>query len=403
LAGSDPEPADDVYALACIAYEVLTGKHPFGRHSDPRGRDPQAQPPRPPGMPAHEYAALVKALAFERRERTPGVRQFLDEFIARRWWERWRVDIVAASIALLFTGLGAFQWLHTHRHAALPSALESHLPPGAVFSDCAACPSMTVLPTGSFKQGESAQAPGASPFAEPQHIVAIAYALAMSSKEITVGEFRDFASSTHRDLAGCNTYYGLWKYQAEANWDLPGFSQTEAHPVTCVSWLDAVAYTQWLSSKTGHAYRLPSASEWEYAARAGGDALPWGADPAGACAVANVADRTAEQRYPGWSVFPCNDGNVHTAPVGSFEANAFGISDLLGNVFEWVADCWYDDYVNAPVDGSARSDGACQEHELRGGSWFSSPRYVSATYRDRFAASYRSSSIGFRVVRELDR
>ncbi len=404
LAGRDPEPADDVYALACIAYEVLTGKHPFGRHSDPRGRDPQAQPPRPPGMPAHEHAALVKALAFEREQRTPSIRQFLEEFGARSTpWKRWRVGIAASLIAVLFAGMGVFQWLHSHRHAAATGALASPMPPGAVFSDCAACPPMTVLPTGRFKQGESALDAGASPFAQPQHIVAIAYALAMSSHEITVGEFREFAVATHRDLAGCNTYYGLWKYQAEANWDLPGFAQTEAHPVTCVSWQDAMAYTQWLAAKTGHAYRLPSASEWEYAARAGSDAVPWTADPAAACAVANVADRTAEQRYPGWRVFPCNDGYVHTAPVGSFKANAFGLSDLLGNVFEWVADCWYDDYVHAPVDGSARVGGACEEHELRGGSWFSSPQYVTATYRDRFVGSYRSSSIGFRVVRELDR
>jgi formylglycine-generating enzyme required for sulfatase activity len=343
---------------------------------------------------------LVRALAFERDRRTPGVRQFLDEFLARRSvWRRWRVGIAASLIALLLASMGVFQWRHLHAHAARLSAVAIPLPPGAVFSDCAVCPSMTVLPRGTFRQGEAAQRPGASPFTQPEHMVAIAYAVAMSSKEITVGEFRDFASSTHRDLAGCTTYSGRWKYQPEANWDLPGFSQTEMHPVTCVSWHDAVAYTQWLSVKTGHAYRLPSAAEWEYAARAGSDAAsPWGADPAAACASANVADRHAEQRYPGWSVFPCDDGYVNTAPVGSFKANAFGISDLLGNVFEWVADCWYDDYAHAPVDGSARAFGNCEEHELRGGSWFSAPRYVSASYRDRFAAAYRSSSIGFRVM-----
>jgi formylglycine-generating enzyme required for sulfatase activity len=115
---------------------------------------------------------------------------------------------------------------------------------------------------------------------------------------------------------------------------------------------------------------------------------------------ANVADRSAEQRFPGWTVFPCNDGFVKTAPVGSFRPNAFGIHDLLGNVFEWVADCWFDDYAHAPIDGSARG-GKCDEHELRGGSWFSSPRYVSAAYRNRFETGYRSSSVGFRVVRDL--
>jgi hypothetical protein len=92
VAGHDPEPADDVYALACIAYETLSGRHPFGRLSDPCARDPHTRPPRPRGMRRRHYAALVKALAFDRRQRTPTVRQFLDDFLGapRAWWRaRW--------------------------------------------------------------------------------------------------------------------------------------------------------------------------------------------------------------------------------------------------------------------------------------------------------------------------
>jgi formylglycine-generating enzyme required for sulfatase activity len=89
--------------------------------------------------------------------------------------------------------------------------------------------------------------------------------------------------------------------------------------------------------------------------------------------------------------------------VGSFKANAFGLHDLLGNVFEWVQDCWHDDYTAAPADGSARMEAGCSERELRGGSWFSAPRYVNAGYRNRFEHGYRSSSIGFRVVRDMDK
>jgi formylglycine-generating enzyme required for sulfatase activity len=114
-----------------------------------------------------------------------------------------------------------------------------------------------------------------------------------------------------------------------------------------------------------------------------------------------VADQSAAQRFPGWETFPCNDGYVSTAPVGSFKANAFGLSDLLGNVFEWVEDCWHPDYNGAPRDGSARLDGDCKEHELRGGSWFSAPRFVNASYRNRFETDYRSSAVGFRLVREI--
>jgi formylglycine-generating enzyme required for sulfatase activity len=94
------------------------------------------------------------------------------------------------------------------------------------------------------------------------------------------------------------------------------------------------------------------------------------------------------------------DTYVQSAPVGSFAANAFGLHDMLGNVFEWVEDCWYDDYRGAPVDGSARTGDECKQHEARGGSWFTTPAYVRVSYRNRFDADYRATSVGFRVVRE---
>jgi formylglycine-generating enzyme required for sulfatase activity len=148
---------------------------------------------------------------------------------------------------------------------------------------------------------------------------------------------------------------------------------------------------------------LPSASEWEFAARAGSAAAqPWNSDGSGACANANVADQSAARHYPGWVVFACDDGYVYTAPVGSFKTSAFGLNDMLGNVFQWTEDCWNANYTGAPVDGSARTDGDCSEHELRGGSWFSNPVYVRVNYRNHFAADYRTSSVGIRVVREFD-
>jgi formylglycine-generating enzyme required for sulfatase activity len=166
--------------------------------------------------------------------------------------------------------------------------------------------------------------------------------------------------------------------------------------------VDASAYAAWLSTKTGHRYRLPSASEWEYAASVGGASVqPWGRDGSAACSHANVADASAARRYPGWTVFDCNDGYVHTAPVGSFKANAWGLNDMLGNVLQWTEDCWYADYKGAPIDGSPRTGGDCSEHELRGGSWFSAPAFVRANYRNRFAANYRTSTVGIRLVREL--
>jgi len=275
-------------------------------------------------------------------------------------------------------------------------------PPGSTFRDCPACPRMTVLPTGRFKQGAARDDHDALPAEKPQHIVLIREPIAISTSGITVGEFREFVAATRRELAGCDVYDGEWHHKTDSSWLYPGFTQNSDHPVTCVSWNDAVAYAEWLSAKTGHHYRLPSASEWEYAARAGVDAaLPWSPAMQAACEHANVADRSAARRYPKWSVFACKDGYVNTAPVASFKANGFGIYDMLGNVLGWTQDCWHDDYAKAPVDGSARLDGDCVEHELRGGSWFSSPAFVRFSYRNHSASGYRSSSVGIRLVREL--
>jgi formylglycine-generating enzyme required for sulfatase activity/predicted Ser/Thr protein kinase len=401
LAGHDPKPTDDVYALACIAYECLSGNDPFER---PRKRgecDPSLRPPRPPDMPKHQYLALAKALEFDSKDRTASVRQFRTEFmatranLARRW--AWIGVAVVVLAAVAFYRLPLLHLLSSGLRlgAPIPAA-------GTIIRDCPTCPLMIVLPAGYFMQGGDGGDPDVLPFEQPRHAVVIGYPLAMSKHEVTVGEFREFAETTQREMSGCNIYDGEWQYQAGASWQEPGFSQSAAHPVACTSWNDAVAYAKWLSQKSGQTYRLPSASEWEYAARAGTNLTqPWAPNASGACLDANVADQSAAQRFPGWETFPCNDGYVSTAPVGSFKANAFGLNDLLGNVFEWVEDCWHPDYKGAPKDGSARLDGECNEHELRGGSWFSSPRFVNASYRNRFETEYRSSAVGFRLVREI--
>ena len=101
--------------------------------------------------------------------------------------------------------------------------------------------------------------------------------------------------------------------------------------------------------------------------------VPGARDTEAACKSANVADHSAAQRYPGWKVHPCNDGYVYSAPVGSFAPNGFGLYDMLGNVFEWVQDCWHPDYRGAPADGSAWLTGDCSQHDMRGGSWFTAP------------------------------
>jgi formylglycine-generating enzyme required for sulfatase activity len=325
----------------------------------------------------------------------------------RRQGQRWNVRLIPypVMVGVAVAVLAVAAWFLVQRasapkEASVPTA--AAVEPGTVIQDCPTCPAMVVLPGGRFKQGSLRAENGSTAFETPLHWVAIGPSLSMSSNAVTVDDFQQFIADTGWDMSGCDTYDGDWKHRPDNSWKNPGFSQTGTHPVTCVSWNDAKAYARWLSTKTGHSYRLPSASEWEYAARAGGEAVqPWSADGSGACATANVADAGAAQRYPGWAVFGCNDGYVYTAPVGSFKANSFGLNDMLGNVFQWTEDCWHANYSGAPIDGSARRDGDCSEHELRGGSWFSTPAYVRANYRNHFAADYRTSSVGIRLVRDV--
>ena len=170
-------------------------------------------------------------------------------------------------------------------------------------------------------------------------------------------------------------------------------------PMIRLAWKDGRDYVEWLSQETGYRYRLPSEAEWEYVARAGSTGkFYFGVDPTDLCAHANIADATYESRFRKADVADCTDGHVRSARVGSFHPNAFGVYDILGNVEEWVADCWRDNYRRAPTDQRART-GACTTHVLRGGAWDSSPREVTVSYRS--LSDRASNTRGVRVVREL--
>ena len=144
----------------------------------------------------------------------------------------------------------------------------------------------------------------------------------------------------------------FWQWE-DANWRNLGFAQSDDHPVVCISFNDAHAYARWLSLRTGAAYRLPSGAEWEYAARAGTTTSRfWGDAPAASC-YSNGADQTAKARFPGWTVADCDDGAKFTVPAGHYRRNPFGLSDMLGNVCEWVEDCWHGSYEGALNDGNA--------------------------------------------------
>ena len=276
---------------------------------------------------------------------------------------------------------------------------------GDRFRDCAECPEMVVVPAGSYRMGSPSYERGRQENEGPVHEVTIAVPFAIGRREVTVAEFGRFVDETGYSAgSSCLTYEGgSWGDHAGRGWRNPGFGQSGRHPVTCVSWDDAQEYAAWLSRETGEEYRLPSESEWEYAARAGtATARYWGEGESGQCRHANGADASSAPSRSGWWIMAsCRDGHVHTAPAGSFGANGWGLHDVLGNVWEWTEDCWNDSYAGAPSDGGAWEYGDCSVRVLRGGAWYNGPSILRAAYRLADATGSRDVLDGFRVARTL--
>ena len=280
-------------------------------------------------------------------------------------------------------------------------AVGVYLQPGKRFRDCADCPEMVVVPAGSFRMGDLSG--GGDSDEKPVHQVTIPRAFAVGKYEVTRGAYALFARATGRSSGdGCYVYDGKkWLNEYSKDWQNPGYSQTERDPVSCVNWDDAKAYVSWLSDKTGKQYRLLSESEWEYAARSrSATKYSFGDSESSLCRHGNGADSSTGFK---WKNASCNDGyGEKTAPVGSFEANGFGLHDMHGNVWEWTEDCWNENYNGAPDDGEARTTGSCTERVLRGGSWYSEPGFLRAAYRYGFFTSFRNySEFGFRIARTL--
>jgi len=282
---------------------------------------------------------------------------------------------------------------------------------GQTFRDCADCPEMVVVPPASFIMGSPAsETSGDSRDRDegPQHRVTIPQALGVGKFEVTREEYGRFVQETNRpDGTGCNVWGADGKYTDTPgrSWRNPGFAQTSRDPAACISWDDAQAYASWLSRKTGKQYRLLSESEWEYAARAGTSTARYGSDDtAQICGYINGGDLDYGDGHPldGAANKTCRDGYAHTSPAGSFRANAFGLHEMLGNVYEWTADCWNESYVGAPGDGTAWMAGNCGERVMRGGSWNGSPRVLRSAGRTGATGSFRVNNRGFRVARTVE-
>jgi formylglycine-generating enzyme required for sulfatase activity len=263
---------------------------------------------------------------------------------------------------------------------------------------------MVILPAGTFTMGSSdsgrmwAVAHGALPASvsdeAPQHAVTLR-SFALGKYDVRRSEYASFVRETgHPDGDGCGHDGAKWIKHPHVSWRAPGFRQSDRDPVVCVSWDDANAYVQWLNDKTHRAsvdslhsrYRLPTESEWEYAARAGTSTTFWWGDDPGAAAehawlVSNAHGRTHE--------------------TGLKPANAFGLYDMSGDVWQWTEDCYADDYTNAPRDGSAaRADTSCLRVD-RGSSWFYPAWMLRPATRERNPHAYRDEMLGFRVARDV--
>lgn len=223
---------------------------------------------------------------------------------------------------------------------------------------------------------------------------------------VTVGEFRRFVQETGYPIP--RGAYGWvkgkgWEQRDEFFWDNPGFEQTDRHPVTCVLPADAEAYARWLNDKADKGYRLPSEVEFEYACRAGTTtARFWGNDRAGARRFANVSDlslaRELKEKPDPERFFRHDDGFAFTAPVGSFAPNPWGLYDMLGNVWEWMADDWHDSLSDpVPSQNPRIKSEKTLLRAVRGGSWSSDPWLVRSAAR--VWSDDRLTDIGFRLAR----
>jgi formylglycine-generating enzyme required for sulfatase activity len=236
---------------------------------------------------------------------------------------------------------------------------------GDVFKDCDVCPEMVVVPAGEFMMGsEDGEANE-----RPVHRVRIPVPFAVGKFEVTFDEWDACVSA-----GGCDGYRPADNTFGRGR-----------RPVINVSWNNAQSYLAWLRQKTDKQYSLLSEGEWEYVARA----------------------RTTTKFHTGHWIgsFQANfdHSKGKTAPAGSYGPNAFGLHDVHGNVWEWVEDCWNNNYRDVPSGGTAVTTGICTERVLRGGSWVDVSRDLRVANRHRERHNFPLGTYGFRITRTLSR
>ncbi len=291
---------------------------------------------------------------------------------------------------------------------ALAACASGPMTAGDSFRDCPTCPEMVVIPAGQFQMGAPPDEPDRGDDEGPVRMVTIAESFAIGRYEVTRGEFAEFIEDTGWLMSQtCLVWDGSRVNRVVGkSWEDPNYPVTDQHPMVCVSWRDADGYAKWLSAKTGHAYRLPAEAKWEYATRGGTQtAYAFPGDESNACAYGNVSDASAQRDVPQWNAVDCDDGvGFGAAPVGSYLPNGYGLYDTMGNVWEWMADCYRPSFDGAPVDGSAWGRGGTCGVVLDRGGGFSNvfPGHLRAANRSRGPSpDVAVYSLGFRLERTL--
>lgn len=405
-------PFTDIYGMAAVLYRSISEQRPpdaperVGTSDDPYQRvveigilrysrafleaidaglalDPQRRPQN-----VDAFRRLLAGYAVEEPPAPPE-----PEPRQNRWpWIAAAAAVVALALAIPYlieapdrnqttTRIRGGQTTSGNVSAPDPSA---GLRPLQSFRDCDDCPVMVIVPPGTTILQATAAA--------PRKDVTIAKRYAIGKFEVTRAQFAAFVADTRRSqTGGCNLSAedGVWRRDFAASWRKPGFEQTALHPVVCVNWNDARAYADWLSRRTGRRYRLPSEAEWVRAGRAGtATRYSWGDD---------MKPRMANCRE-------CTNGlaTAGTSRIGTFPANSMKLHDMLGNVGEWMIDCWDETLSAVPTNGRPHRRIGCRQRVVRGGHWASPANHLDFSTRRGVFEDIRYTRFGFRVVRELE-
>jgi formylglycine-generating enzyme required for sulfatase activity len=313
-----------------------------------------------------------------------GLRSDADEQIRRAFRDGFKRAglglraLMSAALALLCATIapGRAQegsdhyWRTVMGPSVLTAAEEQAAQSGAEFTECAnGCPTKIVVPAGSYMLGSPATEAERSANEGPQHRVSIAKPFAVGRTEVTFAQWDACVAAGACRMVGDNTW------------------GRGDRPVINVGWSDAVQYVEWLARMTGRPYRLLSEAEWEDAARAG------------TTTRFSFGDDDAELGRYAWYF---KNSERKTQPAGTKAANGFGLYDMHGNVYEWVADPWHDNYENAPSDGSVWLDGgAPNRHVVRSGSWYFDAKNLRSASRAGPPSDLQDGNVGFRVARSL--